>query len=90
MKSFNDWYLFDLNHENSSYSLVMDYIRNHDLNKSLAIALLQVNYSIFEVIKVTSTMIVLRDLIKRSKLQLLSGNSFTAINGDIFLGRVIT
>ena len=90
MNCFNDWYILQYRHNDGS-KVIEDYIRTHQLDEELSQALLNVNHSLFEFLKISfRKQIVLKDILHDEKITLVKSHpTISLMEGDVFTGRVI-
>lgn len=91
MNCFNDWYLFHFLSDRSYTTVIKNYLESNQINDKVSKALLNVNHSLFEFIKVNRrSNIIIRDLISRDKYEIQNNLSeVTLMDNDIFTGRLI-
>lgn len=91
MNTFNDWYIFNFRRENNR-RIIDDYIQNFELQEDLAKALYNINFSLFEFVKINFRKeIVLKDILHNEKyvLKKEEGN-LALLEDDLFIGRLVS
>ena len=92
MSSFNEWYVFQYIARQDTRSCMKDYLLKNNIERELSLALLDINYSVFEYLgENLKKNIVLRDIFHSQKIVLPKGHAIPGLlKNDIFIGRIIS
>jgi hypothetical protein len=92
MSCFNEWFLFQYAPDHGGPSIMGLYLQNNQVEPQLALALLNINYSLFEFVKVNyKNRIILEDILHGNDITLAHNHEDIAfVPKDFFVGRVFT
>lgn len=91
MNTFSDWYMFHY-HLDNGHKVIDDYLLENDLDPELAKSFHNINYSLFQFVKVNfRKQIVIKDILHNEKYILSKDNGdISLLVDDIFVGRIVT
>ena len=91
MNTFNDWFIFNYRREDNR-RVIDDYIQQFDIEENLAKAFYNINFSLFQFVKINfKKQIVLKDILHNEKFVLEKENcNLALLEDDIFLGRLVS
>jgi hypothetical protein len=91
MNTFNDWFIFNYRREDKR-RVVDDYVQNFEIEDELAKSFYNINFSVFQFVKINyKKQIVLKDILHNEKFVLSKEDcNLALLEDDIFLGRLIT
>lgn len=88
MDLFNDWYLFHFIPSRSNQTLIKSYLEKTQLEDEKALSLININYSLFEFIKIKKNFGILKDLLHSKKIYLRTqAKDFSFMEGEVLVGR---
>ncbi len=90
MNTFNDWFIFNFRREDKR-RVIDDYIQNFTVEAELAKSFYNINFSLFQFVKINfRKQIVLKDILHNEKVVLKKEDcNLALLEDDIFLGRII-
>jgi len=91
MYTFNDWYIFNFRREDNR-RIIDDYIQNYDLESDLSKSLYNINFSLFQFVKINyKKQIVLKDILHNEKFVLKKEEcNLALLEDDLFIGRLVS
>jgi len=91
MYTFNDWYIFNFRREDNR-RIIDDYIQNYDLESDLSKSLYNLNFSLFQFVKINfKKQIVLKDILHNEKYVLKKEEcNLALLEDDLFIGRLVS
>ena len=91
MYTFNDWYIFNFRREDNR-RIIDDYIQNYDLESDLSKSLYNLNFSLFQFVKINfKKQIVLKDILHNEKYVLKKEEcNLALLDDDLFIGRLVS
>jgi hypothetical protein len=91
MYTFNDWYIFNFRREDNR-RIIDDYIQHYDLESDLSKSLYNINFSLFQFVKINfKKQIVLKDILHNEKYVLKKEEcNLALLEDDLFIGRLVS
>jgi hypothetical protein len=91
MYTFNDWYIFNFRREENR-RIIDDYIQNNELEADLSKSLYNINFSLFQFVKINfKKQIVLKDILHNEKYVLKKEEcNLALLEDDLFIGRLVS
>lgn len=91
MNTFSDWYMFNYRLDNG-HKIIDEYLLENDLDPNLAKSFHNINYSLFQFVKVNfRKQIVIKDILHNEKFVLAKDNGdISLLVDDLFVGRLVT
>lgn len=91
MNTFNDWFIFNFRREDNR-RVIDDYIQKFNIDIDLANSFHNINYSLFQFVKINFRKnIILKDILHNEKFTLHKDDCELALlEDDVFVGRLIT
>ncbi len=91
MNTFNDWYIFNFRRLDNR-RIIDDYIQNFELEADLSKSLYNINFSLFQFVKINfKKQIVLKDILHDEKYVLKKEEcNLALLEDDLFIGRLVS
>jgi hypothetical protein len=91
MNTFNDWFIFNFRRDDNR-RVIDDYIQKFKINQDLSKSFHNINYSVFQFVKINfRKQIVLKDILHNEKFTLRREDCLLALlEDDVFVGRLIS
>jgi hypothetical protein len=91
MNTFNDWFIFNFRRDDNR-RVIDDYIQKFDIDPSLSKSFHNINYSVFQFVKINfRKQIILKDILHNEKFTLKAEDcKLGLLEDDIFVGRLIS
>lgn len=91
MNTFNDWFIFNYKHDGHK-RIIDDYIQDFEIEEELAKSLYNINFSLFQFVKINyKKQIVLKDILHNVKFTLEKDScNLALLEDDLFMGRLVT
>lgn len=91
MNCFNDWYLFQYLSKRKTKTVLKDFLEKNQTEDEIAKALLSINHSLFEFVKINFLgQVIIKDIVHDKKIKLpKDGLTIGLVEGDMFTGRLL-
>lgn len=91
MNTFNDWFIFNFRRDDNR-RVIDDYITKFDIDPELSKSFHNINYSVFQFVKINfRKQIVLKDILHNEKFTLSKEDcKLGLLEDDIFVGRLVS